>query len=224
MVGLVEKVAKTHGIDKAIQMTLAITDGKRIWFFRYASPGCKPGTLSFSTDIRELRKLYPDVPRFKQVSDETRMVVSEPFVDLPGAWQDVKEGTWGVIRKAKTKCTTSRRPDPFSLRLHAGFLHHAGPLRDVLSNEVAEFLGRRTSGSAPSLNHVSRSCGSSNAFTTASRSFCTMGRGVPAGSHSPYHEVTSKDGKPDSIAVGISGTTASASPTSPRSDGCSRRE
>jgi hypothetical protein len=32
-----------------------------------------------------------------------------------------------------------------------------------------------------------------------------MGRGVPAGSHSPYHEVTSNDGKPDSIAVGISG-------------------
>ena len=101
MVGLVEKVAKTHGIEKAIQMTLAITDGKRIWFFRYASPGCTPGTLNFSTDIRELRKLYPDVPRFKEVSDDTRMVVSEPFVDLPGAWQEVKPGTWGVIQEGE---------------------------------------------------------------------------------------------------------------------------
>jgi predicted glutamine amidotransferase len=101
MVGLVEKVARSHGIDKAIQMTLAIADGVRIWFFRYASPGCKPGSLYFSTDIRELRKLYPDVPRFKQVADETRMVVSEPFVDLPGAWQEVKESTWGVIQEGE---------------------------------------------------------------------------------------------------------------------------
>ena len=101
MVGLVEKVARSHGIDKAIQMTLAIADGVRIWFFRYASPGCKPGSLYFSTDIRELRKLYPDIPRFKQVSDETRMVVSEPFVDLPGAWKDVPESTWGVIQEGE---------------------------------------------------------------------------------------------------------------------------
>jgi predicted glutamine amidotransferase len=101
MVGLVEKTAKTHGIDKAIQMTLAICDGKRIWFFRYSSPGCKSGTLSFSTDIRHLRELYPDVRRFKEVSEETRMVVSEPFVDLPGAWQDVPESTWGVIQEGE---------------------------------------------------------------------------------------------------------------------------
>ena len=103
MVGLVEKVGRAHGIEKAIQMTLAIADGVRIWFFRYASPGCKPGSLYFSTDIRELRKLYPDVPRFKTVSDETRMVVSEPFVDLPGAWQEVPESTWGVIQEGEDK-------------------------------------------------------------------------------------------------------------------------
>ena len=101
MVGLIEKVGRTHGIEKAIQMTLAIADGVRIWFFRYASPGCTPGSLYFSTDIRELRKLYPDVPRFKTVADETRMVVSEPFVDLPGAWQEVPESTWGVIQEGE---------------------------------------------------------------------------------------------------------------------------
>jgi glutamine amidotransferase len=100
MVGLVEKVGKTHGVDDAITMTLAISDGKKLWFFRYASKGT-PGTLFYSTDIRELRKLYPDVPRFKTVSDETRMVVSEPFVDLPGAWQEVKPSTWGVIQEGE---------------------------------------------------------------------------------------------------------------------------
>src|SRR4029079_1035691 len=61
MVGLVEKVGKTHNIPCPMCMTLAIADGKRIWFFRYASDGRAP-TLFFSTDIRELRKLYPDIP------------------------------------------------------------------------------------------------------------------------------------------------------------------
>jgi predicted glutamine amidotransferase len=101
MVGLVEKVGRTHGIEKAIQMTLGISDGVRIWFFRYASPGCRPGSLFFSTDIRELRQLYPDVPRFRTVGDDTRMVVSEPFVDLPGAWKEVAEATWGVIQEGE---------------------------------------------------------------------------------------------------------------------------
>jgi hypothetical protein len=27
--------------------------------------------------------------------------VSEPFVDLPGAWQDVPESTWGVIQQGE---------------------------------------------------------------------------------------------------------------------------
>jgi glutamine amidotransferase len=100
MVGMVEKAGRAHGIDNPISMTLAIADGVRIWFFRHASAG-KPGSLFFSRDIRELRKLYPDVPRFKEVSDETRMVVSEPFVDLPGAWEEVPVATWGVIQEGE---------------------------------------------------------------------------------------------------------------------------
>ena len=60
-------------------------------------------------------------------------------------------------------------------------------------------------GSAPSLAQVSFSSGSANALTTASWSFCTIAAGVPAGTHSPYHDVTSKPARPDSIAVGMSG-------------------
>ena len=100
MVGLVEKVGKVHGIERPMCMTLAIGDGTRIWFFRYASDGKAP-TLYYSTDIRELRKLYPDIPRFRTVGDETRMVVSEPFVDLPGAWQEVPQSSWGVIQEGE---------------------------------------------------------------------------------------------------------------------------
>jgi predicted glutamine amidotransferase len=99
MVGMVESIGRAQGIPNPMEMTLAISDGARIWFFRYSSGGNHAGSLYFSTDIRELRELYPDVPRFNAVGDETRMVVSEPFVDLPGAWKEVPEATWGVIQE-----------------------------------------------------------------------------------------------------------------------------
>jgi predicted glutamine amidotransferase len=96
MVGHIEALAKAKGIENPMQMTLAISNGQRLWVFRYSSEG-KSRSLFQSTDIRTLRKLYPDVAKFQSVSEETRMVVSEPFVDLPGAWNEVEESTWGVI-------------------------------------------------------------------------------------------------------------------------------
>lgn len=65
--------------------------------------------------------------------------------------------------------------------------------------------GLERPGSAPSLNQSSFISGSSKAFATAPCSFATTGRGVPAGTHSPYQEVISNPASPDSIAVGISG-------------------
>jgi glutamine amidotransferase len=100
MVGLVETVCRKHGVEHPLQMSLAASDGRDLWFFRYSSEG-KTRSLYYSTDIVGLRKLYPDVPRFQEVSDETRMVVSEPFSDLPGAWNEVPEATCGVLREGE---------------------------------------------------------------------------------------------------------------------------
>jgi hypothetical protein len=66
--------------------------------FRYSSEG-KSRTLYYSTNIRTVRELYPDRPRLQQVSDETRIVVSEPLVDLPGAWNEVPESSYGVVQE-----------------------------------------------------------------------------------------------------------------------------
>jgi len=96
MVALVEAEGRKKGVGHPMQMTLGISDGQRLWVFRYSSEG-KSRSLFYSTDIKTLRKLYPDIPRFASVSDETRMVVSEPFIDLPGAWNEVGESTYGVI-------------------------------------------------------------------------------------------------------------------------------
>jgi predicted glutamine amidotransferase len=96
MVGFIEDEGRRNAIENVVQMTLAISNGTHLWVFRYSSEGVSR-TLFHSTDIRTLRKLYPDIPRFASVSEETRMVVSEPFVDLPGAWNEIPESTYGVI-------------------------------------------------------------------------------------------------------------------------------
>ena len=64
-------------------MTVATTDGESVWAFRYSSEG-KSRSLFFSTAVATLREQYPDNPILHQVSDETRLVVSEPLGDLAG--------------------------------------------------------------------------------------------------------------------------------------------
>jgi predicted glutamine amidotransferase len=98
MVGFIEDVGRRHGTEHPIQMTIGTTDGKSVWAFRYSSEG-KSRTLYYSSDVRALRELYPDRPRLREVSDETRVIVSEPLGDLPGVWNEVPESSYGVVRE-----------------------------------------------------------------------------------------------------------------------------
>jgi predicted glutamine amidotransferase len=81
-------------------MTIGTTDGNSVWGFRYSSEG-NSRTLYYSTDMRTVRELYPERPRLQEVSDETRIVVSEPLLDLPGAWNEVPESSYGVVREGE---------------------------------------------------------------------------------------------------------------------------
>jgi glutamine amidotransferase len=49
--------------------------------------------------MRSVQELYPDRQRLQELSEETRIVVSEPLVDLPGAWNEVPESSYGVVRE-----------------------------------------------------------------------------------------------------------------------------
>jgi predicted glutamine amidotransferase len=96
-VGLVEKVGAGHGIEHPIQMTVATTDGETVWAFRYSTER-KSRSLFYSTDVRVLRELHPELEVLQRLGDESRLVVSEPLGDLPGAWNEVPESSWGVVR------------------------------------------------------------------------------------------------------------------------------
>jgi predicted glutamine amidotransferase len=96
-VGLVEDVARRHGIDLPVQMTVATTDGDTTWAFRYSSEG-RSRSLFRSTDVSTLRAQYPDHEVLHDLSDDTRLVVSEPLGDLRGAWHEVPESSYLVVR------------------------------------------------------------------------------------------------------------------------------
>jgi glutamine amidotransferase len=97
-IGLVESVGRKHGVEYPFQGTIATTDGESVWAFRYSSEG-RSRSLFFSTDVRTLRAIYPENELLQTVGDEARLVVSEPLGDeLPGAWNEVPESSWGVIK------------------------------------------------------------------------------------------------------------------------------
>ena len=99
-VGIIEDTGRRHGVEHPIQMTVATTDGRKVWAFRYSSEG-DSRSLFYSTDVATLRAQHPDNPVLHALSDESRLVVSEPLGDLAGAWQEVPESSWGVIQEGQ---------------------------------------------------------------------------------------------------------------------------
>jgi glutamine amidotransferase len=48
--------------------------------------------------VDALRALYPDNEALAAISDESRVIVSEPLGDLPGAWNVAPEAHVGIIQ------------------------------------------------------------------------------------------------------------------------------
>jgi predicted glutamine amidotransferase len=96
MAGFVESCGQQKGIDEPLQMTVGLTDGERLYAARYAS-GPVVNSLFVTEDAPSVRLLYPDNERLAHFSDDTRVVVSEPLVDLPGLWREVTTGTALVV-------------------------------------------------------------------------------------------------------------------------------
>ncbi|WP_411074832.1 class II glutamine amidotransferase [Streptomyces sp. cmx-4-7] len=97
MAGAVERAGRERGVEFPLQMTLAVTDGERLWAFRYSSERASR-SLFYSSRVDALRRLHPDMAFLRDASEKTRLVVSEPLGDLPGAWNEVPEGTYGVVQ------------------------------------------------------------------------------------------------------------------------------
>lgn len=95
-IGLVEETARRHGLAPAVQASIGVSDGHRLWALRYASTG-EPRTLFASADVEGIRRLHPDNPRIQQMRAGDRVVVSEPLSDLPGAWHEIAPNSAIVV-------------------------------------------------------------------------------------------------------------------------------
>ena len=128
-VGFIEDTGHGHGVQDPIQMTVATTDGTSIWAFRYSSEG-QSRSLFHSTNVSMLRDIYPDNPLLHEVSDETRLIVSEPLGDLPGAMAG------GVVRgraagQDELRPFTPVRGSPLRARPPDPHAHVPGPASPV---------------------------------------------------------------------------------------------
>ena len=100
MICHVEETAAKHGVENPLQMTVATSDGERMWAFRYSTER-HSRSLFFSSAPETLSRMYPEVPMFANLAPETRVVVSEPLGDLAGAWNEVPEWSCGVIQQGQ---------------------------------------------------------------------------------------------------------------------------
>jgi glutamine amidotransferase len=62
--------------------------------------------------VPTLRHLYPEREIFQEISDDARVIVSEPIGDLPGAWNEVPESCCGVVGHGDDQLRTFKVKPP----------------------------------------------------------------------------------------------------------------
>ncbi|HJS95141.1 MAG TPA: class II glutamine amidotransferase [Solirubrobacteraceae bacterium] len=110
-IGLVERVGTEKGVKYPFQGTIATTDGQCTWAFRYSSEG-RSRSLFFTGSVPTLRRLYPEHQVLYEMSEDARLIVSEPIGDLPGAWNEVPESSYGVVGRGEDELRPFRVKPP----------------------------------------------------------------------------------------------------------------
>jgi len=97
MAGLVEAVGEKHGIEYPLQIAVAVSDGTRIVVVRYSSERTSR-SLFYSDDVRAFKDRFPDDERIQSLSEETRIIVSEPLGEVSEVWKEVPESNVGIVQ------------------------------------------------------------------------------------------------------------------------------
>ena len=109
--GLIEATAERRGVKDAVQGSFGVSDGVGLWAVRYATSG-QPRSLFASADVETVRGLYPDNERLQKLGHDDRLIVSEPFSDLPGAWHEIPPSTAVTLRRGEGVEMRPFRPAP----------------------------------------------------------------------------------------------------------------
>lgn len=106
MAGLVETMAAEKAIEHPLQMTLGLSDGRRLYAVRYSSEH-HSRTLYHTRSIEALRQVNPELGRF---STDARAIASEPLSDMTEYWTEIPESSAIVIEDGEIS------PHPFEPR------------------------------------------------------------------------------------------------------------
>ncbi len=117
-VGLIEATAAELGVSAEVQGTFGVSDGTGLWAVRYSTEG-SARSLFASNDPATIRALHPENPRFARLSPDDRLIVSEPFSDLPGLWQEIPESTAVTVQHGGVLEERPFVPRPPAPKLHA---------------------------------------------------------------------------------------------------------
>jgi glutamine amidotransferase len=98
MAGFVEAVGERHGIAHPLQMAAAVSDGTRIVVVRCSSER-KSRSLFYSENVQAVKARFPHDERIQSLSDETRIVVSEPLGEVLDLWKEVPESSVGIVQQ-----------------------------------------------------------------------------------------------------------------------------
>ena len=101
LAGFIEHLAEQKAIANAIQMTLGIADGKRLYAVRYSTEH-NSRTLYHSGNIQTILDLYrleeeEPVP----FPDDARAIVSEPLDSFEGVWKPIEESTAIIVQSGE---------------------------------------------------------------------------------------------------------------------------
>jgi glutamine amidotransferase len=97
-VGFIEETGRKRGVADSVQATFGVSDGTTLWAVRYSTMGTAR-SLFASCDVKSIQHLHPENPRLQRLTDDDRLIVSEPFSDLPGLWQEIPESTAVTVRQ-----------------------------------------------------------------------------------------------------------------------------
>ena len=110
-VGIIEGVARKRGLAPLVQGTFGVSDGECLWAVRYATRG-KARSLFASADVDAIHHLYPENRRTGLLTEDDRLIVSEPLADLPGIWKEIPPATAVSVRHGGVLEERPFRPRP----------------------------------------------------------------------------------------------------------------
>jgi glutamine amidotransferase len=98
MVSFVERIGWEAQVEFPMQMTLGISDGKRLYAVRYSSEG-ETRTLYHSRNLEALEaQLNPRQQAIlESMSTDARAVVSEPLSELHQLWEPIPESSFVTV-------------------------------------------------------------------------------------------------------------------------------